>query len=96
MSDGFERLPPTILSPTVRDAVATATAAQPPGPSPGVRHYGDVIGGGSQPGWTVHLYADPPGHNVTCGADVTGVTVGARVIVGFFDDTSMSIVAVLS
>lgn len=95
MSDlSFERLPPTILSPTAREAVAAVTAKDA-ARSVASQWYGDVIGGNATTGWVVQLYADPPGYTVTCGADVSlgASSIGQRVKVGFFDDGSMAIVA---
>lgn len=90
---GFVRLPPTVLAPTPSPSTVTAGAtdqAQPTG-----RWYGTLISGATG-AWVVHLFADPSGYNIVVGAEVTlpATSVGATVVVGFFEDNSVAIVGV--
>lgn len=102
MSDlGFERLPPTVLQPTPHADTGTTTSGALEGaadkPTVQSRWFGTLLGGSQKVnGYTVHLFADPAGWNITCGADITPPTAGNTVVVGFFDDNSVAIIGVSS
>jgi hypothetical protein len=88
----FDRLPPTIFVPG--DTTAAAIDGASDKPTVQSTWFGTLVGGSKAIGYTVHLFADPPGVNIVVGTDITAPAAGTTVQVGFKSDNSVSIVGV--